>query len=70
MLLWSAGMGALLGLFGGIAVLAVLVIAREVGLVPLRLAERYAPLALIALLVVVPLIGGVLGFLEGRAKLD
>lgn len=70
MLAWSAGMGLLLGFFGGLAVLAVLVIARELGLVPARFAERYQQAALIALLVVVPLLGAVLGFLEGRAKLD
>lgn len=70
MLLWSAGMGAIIGLFGGIAVLAVLVIAREVGLVPERFAARYQAAALVALLLVVPLVGAVLGFLEGRAKLD
>lgn len=63
-------MGAIIGLFGGIAVLAVLVIAREVGLVPERFAARYQAAALVALLLVVPLVGAVLGFLEGRAKLD
>jgi uncharacterized membrane protein (DUF373 family) len=63
-------MGLLLGFFGGLAVLAVIVIARELGLVPARFADRYQLAALIALLVVVPLLGAVLGFLEGRAKLD
>lgn len=63
-------MGVLLGIFGGVAVLAVLVIARELGLVPARLAERYEGAALILLLVIVPVGGAVLGFLEGRAKLD
>lgn len=70
MLLWSAAMGALLGAFGGIAVLAVLVIGRELGLVPERIAGRYALPAMIALLVAVPIVGAALGFLEGRAKLD
>lgn len=70
MLLWSAGMGLLIGLFGGLAVLAVIVIARELGLVPERLVGRYRTAALVLLLVVVPLVGSALGFLEGRAKLD
>lgn len=63
-------MGILLGLFGGVAVLAVIVIAREVGLVPERLAVKYQQAALVTLLVIVPVVGGLLGFLEGRAKLD
>lgn len=70
MLLWSAGMGFILGLFGGLAVLAVIVIARELGLVPVRIAERYRTAALLVLLIGVPVVGAVLGFLEGRAKLD
>ena len=70
MLLWSAGMGLLIGLFGGLAVLAAVVIGRELGLVPERLAARYRTGALLLLLVVVPLVGSVLGYLEGRAKLD
>lgn len=70
MLLWSAGMGLIIGLFGGVAVLAVLVIATELALVPARIAERYRTAALVLLLVVVPLVGTVLGWLEGRAKLD
>lgn len=70
MLLWSAGMGLVIGLFGGVAVLAVLVIATELALVPARLAERYRTAAVVLLLVVVPLVGTVLGWLEGRAKLD
>lgn len=70
MLAWSAGMGILLGLFGGVAVLAVVVIARELGLVPERLAVKYQQAALVTLLVIVPVVGGLLGFLEGRAKLD
>lgn len=70
MLLWSAGMGLLIGLFGGLAVLAVVVIARELGLVPERLVVRYRTGALVLLLIVVPLVGSALGFLEGRAKLD
>lgn len=69
-LLWSAGMGLIVGLFGGIVALALLVIARELGLVPTRLAERYEEPALVALLLVVPILGAVLGYLEGRAKLD
>lgn len=63
-------MGIIIGLFGGLAVLAVIVIARELGLVPVRIAERYRTAALVVLLVGVPLAGAVLGFLEGRAKLD
>jgi hypothetical protein len=70
MLLWSAGTGLLLGIFGGLAVLAVVVIARELGLVPERFVVRYRAGALVLLLVLVPLVGAVLGFLEGRAKLD
>lgn len=63
-------MGLMLGVFGGIAVLAVLVIARELGLVPARFAARYGMAALVVLLGLVPVAGAVLGFFEGRAKLD
>jgi hypothetical protein len=69
-LLWSTLSGALLGVFFGVFVLGALVLAATV-LPPLqRAGERLRPAALVVLLVIVPLVGGVLGYLEGRAKLS
>lgn len=69
-LLWSSFSGALLGTFVGVLALAALVLAASV-LPPLqRAGERIRPAVLIFLLVIVPLVSGVLGYLEGRAKLS
>lgn len=67
-LAWSTFSGALLGLFAGIAAATVLYALSEL------IADRWAPgrlrLVLGALcLVLLPLAGAVLGFLEGRLKL-
>jgi len=69
MLVWSAATGLVVGLVGGVALLAVLTIA--VNLVPgmpERVVERLRVPVVVLLLVVVPLASAVLGYLEGRAK--
>jgi hypothetical protein len=69
-LLWSALTGALLGVFLGSLSLGGLILAATV-LPPLqRAGDRLRPAVLIILLVIVPIVGGVLGYLEGRAKLS
>jgi hypothetical protein len=69
-LLWSSFSGALLGAFVGVIALAALILAASV-LPPLqRAGERIRPAVLILLLVIVPLVSGVVGYLEGRAKLS
>lgn len=69
-LLWSTFSGAVLGLFTGVGLLALGTLASAALPAPwLRHLERLLPLALAATLVVCPLIGAVLGFLEGRLKL-
>jgi hypothetical protein len=69
-LLWSTLSGALLGVFLGTFVLGALALVTSV--LPLldRVAERLRYAALLVLLVIVPIVGGVLGYLEGRAKLS
>jgi hypothetical protein len=69
-LAWSAFSGLVLGLLCGVAVLAVLVAGLEV-LAPglARATERWRPTLLVVCLVVLPLAGAVLGWLEGRLKL-
>jgi hypothetical protein len=69
-LLWSSLAGALLGVFVGVLALGALVLAASVLPPVQRAGERLRPAVLIVLLVVVPLVGGVLGYLEGRAKLS
>ena len=71
MLLWSAASGLVVGLLAGVALLALLTLL--VNLVPMvseRLAERLRGPVMLLLLLFVPLIGAVLGYLEGRAKLS
>jgi len=70
MLLWSAATGLVVGLIAGVGVLALLTLAASVvpG-VPERLLARVRVPVLAVLLGVVPLVGALLGYLEGRAKL-
>jgi hypothetical protein len=71
MLVWSAASGLVVGLLAGIALLALLTLL--VNVVPglsARLIERLRGPAMILLLLMVPLVGAVLGYLEGRAKLS
>lgn len=68
---WSAFSGLVLGLFAGLMLFAVLVIGGELasGLVP-KLGGRLRIAASIVSFVILPLAGAVLGFLEGRLKLQ
>ncbi len=70
-LLWSAASGLVVGLLAGVALLALLTLL--VNLVPglsERLAQRLWAPVVVLLLLFVPLVGAVLGYLEGRAKLS
>jgi hypothetical protein len=69
-LLWSALSGAVMGLIGGALLLGVLTIAASVAPVPARLVDRVRLPVVVACLVAIPAVMGVLGWLEGRAKLD
>jgi hypothetical protein len=71
MLLWSAASGLVVGLLAGVALLALLTLF--VNVVPglsERLIERLRGPVVLLLLLVVPVVGAVLGYLEGRAKLS
>lgn len=70
-LLWSAASGFVVGLLAGVAglALATLVVHLVPGLSD-RLVERMRNPALVLLLAIVPLVGALLGYLEGRAKLS
>jgi hypothetical protein len=71
MLLWSAASGLVVGLLAGVALLALLtLLVNVVPGVSERLVERLRGPAVLLLLLFVPLIGAVLGYLEGRAKLS
>lgn len=70
MLVWSAVSGLVVGLLVGVALLALVTLIVHV--IPGgagRLVERFRPTVMLVLLLVVPLLGAVLGYLEGRAKL-
>ncbi len=70
MLLWSAASGFVVGLLGGVGLLAlVTLVVHVVPSVPERLVERLRWPVVVFLLAVVPLAGALLGYLEGRAKL-
>jgi hypothetical protein len=70
MLLWSAASGLIVGLFAGVGLLALAAFAvNVVPGIPERVVERLRPPVLVLLLVVMPLIAGLVGYLEGRAKL-
>ena len=71
MLLWSAASGLVVGLLAGVALLALVTLV--VNIVPGlsgRLVERLRGPVVLVLLLFVPLVGAVLGYLEGRAKLS
>lgn len=70
MLLWSAATGLVIGVVGGVLLLALLTLA--VNLVPglpERLVERLRVPVFVLLVVIVPLAAAAIGYLEGRAKL-
>lgn len=70
MLLWSAASGFVVGLLGGIGLLALItLIVHVVPGISERLVERMRVPVFVVLLVALPLIATVLGYLEGRAKL-
>jgi hypothetical protein len=69
-LVWSAVSGLLLGLFAGAALLGILAVGAALlpaGLT--RFAERVRTPAVVVCLVVVPMVGAAIGYLEGRLKL-
>jgi hypothetical protein len=71
MLLWSAASGLFVGLLAGVALLALLtLLVNVVPGVSERLVERARGPVVLLLLLFVPLLGAVLGYLEGRAKLS
>lgn len=71
-LIWSSISGAVLGLFAGVAAIALGVIADALLLPRLGVGSLAGmlPLALVVGLVVLPAVGAVLGYLEGRLKLE
>jgi hypothetical protein len=69
MLLWSAASGLAMGLLAGIGLLAlVTLVVNVVPGVPERLVDRLRVPVIVVLLVGVPLIAALFGYLEGRAK--
>ena len=68
---WSTLSGIILGLIAGLLVFAVLIICGELlaGFLP-RLGGRARVVAAVLSFVVLPLTGAVLGWLEGRLKLQ
>jgi hypothetical protein len=71
MLLWSAASGLVVGLLAGVGLLAVAtLLVNVVPGVSDRLIERMRVPTLVLLLLIVPLVGALLGYLEGRAKLS
>ena len=70
-LAWSTFSGLVLGLFCGVALLAAVLAGLElVAPGAARALERWRPLLLVLCLAVLPLVGAVLGYLEGRLKLS
>jgi hypothetical protein len=70
-LAWSAFSGLVLGLFCGVALLAAVLAGLElVAPGAARALERWRPALLALCLVVIPLVGALLGYLEGRLKLS
>ena len=68
---WSALSGLVLGLMAGLMTFAVLVLGGELaaGVIP-RMGTRARGIAAFITLVVVPIAGATLGWLEGRLKLQ
>ena len=62
--------GLAMGLIGGVLVTAALVLVAQLTPLPARLVDRLRVPVVVLLLVGAPLVGAVLGYLEGRAKLD
>jgi hypothetical protein len=70
-IIWSAGSGVLLGLFVDAAILGIWLVVSSVvpAMVPRQLPRWFAALAVVGL-AVVPIAAGILGYLEGRLKID
>ena len=70
MLLWSAGSGILLGLIlDGLIFGAWMVAANFLPALSPRVLPRWATLVSVAALSLVPVVAGLIGYLEGRLKL-
>jgi hypothetical protein len=70
-LLWSAASGFVVGLLAGVGLLAVVTLVVNVAPgIPERLVDRLRVPVVVFLLVVVPLLAALLGYLEGRAKVS
>jgi len=68
-LAWSAASGILLGAFADVLIAAaILIAARLLPDAATRWMQRVGPVAWTAALLVLPLVGGVLGYLEGQLK--
>ena len=71
MLLWSAASGFVVGLLAGVCLLAlVTLVINVVPGVPERVVGRMRVPVLVLLLLGVPLLAALLGYLEGRAKVS
>ena len=68
---WSAVSGLVLGFMAGLLAFALLVLGGELaaGVIP-RMGTRARGIAAFITLVVVPIVGATLGWLEGRLKLQ
>jgi hypothetical protein len=69
-LFWSALSGIVAGSIVGVLALGGIVLLAELPLLPQEIVERYRLHAVVGLLVIPAAIGGVLGWVEGRTKLD
>lgn len=70
-IMWSAGSGVLLGLFVDAAIMGIWLVASSMvpAMAPRQLPRWIAALAVVAL-AAVPIAAGILGYLEGRLKID
>lgn len=70
-LLWSAASGFVVGLLTGVGLLAlVTLVVNVVPGIPERFIDRLRVPAILLLLIGVPLVAALLGYLEGRAKVS
>jgi hypothetical protein len=71
MLFWSAASGFVVGLLAGVGLLAlVTLVVHLVPGIPERVVDRMRVPVILLLLLGVPLLAAVLGYLEGRVKLS
>jgi hypothetical protein len=71
MLLWSAASGLVVGLLAGVGLLAlVTLVVNVVPGIPERFVDRMRAPVLVLLLLAVPLLAALLGYLEGRTKIS